>query len=545
MRFDAVYYGHFKCNIRRVVDYPNLWGYLRDLYQVSGVAETVNMGHIKEHYYRSHRMINPTGIVPVGPELDLEAPLAQPLADLGQFDVHDRLEILLGQLLEDHHLVETARRDRFLIRGRTYFETLFDHLQPSGLLAMFLARFEGRPIAGALGAYLLLWTFLVGGILDRFARQRPTRAHGFFAASGAFFWRFLRLALASGLVYWFLFSYVHEWLLDDLYTRATRDLDVERTALLWRFALYVVFGALLVGTNLLFDYAKIRAVVEDRIAKGVPVYGSTTGVGAMKDIEWSPEEFDTFNMGLVRAHHFGTGAPFPSSVVRNAMAIRVNTALTGRVGCSTDLVYAYLALLDRDVVPIRVELDPAHDDRAARAAVELATSQQRADAADQLGHREGLRHVVVGAQFEAEHAIDLAVASRQHDDRYVALATQRTADVDARDPGQHDVEDDDVEELGPRQVERRRPVPHGLHVEPLPLERIGDRIDDVGLIVYQQHAWTHRHSLPSSVDSSSIDTVVPLPSWLSIVSVPSITRTASRAIESPRPNPPPSGPCAR
>jgi histidine ammonia-lyase len=95
-----------------------------------------------------------------------------------------------------------------------------------------------------------------------------------------------------------------------------------------------------------------RQVVEDRIASGRPVYGSTTGVGAMKDIEWSPEDLDTFNMGLVRAHHFGTGAPFPSSVVRTAMAIRVNTALTGRVGCSRDLVDAYLRLLDRDVVPV-------------------------------------------------------------------------------------------------------------------------------------------------------------------------------------------------
>ena len=95
-----------------------------------------------------------------------------------------------------------------------------------------------------------------------------------------------------------------------------------------------------------------RAVVEDRIERGLPVYGATTGVGAMKDVEWSPEELETFNMGLVRAHHFGTGAPFPSSIVRNAMAIRVNTALTGRVGCTTDLVDAYLALLARDVVPV-------------------------------------------------------------------------------------------------------------------------------------------------------------------------------------------------
>ncbi|MNL69730.1 Glutathionyl-hydroquinone reductase YqjG [compost metagenome] len=74
MRFDPVYVGHFKCNIRRIADYRNLQGYLRELYQVPGVAETVNMQHIKDHYYRSHTMINPTGVVPVGPILDLDAP---------------------------------------------------------------------------------------------------------------------------------------------------------------------------------------------------------------------------------------------------------------------------------------------------------------------------------------------------------------------------------------------------------------------------------------------------------------------------------------
>jgi histidine ammonia-lyase len=95
-----------------------------------------------------------------------------------------------------------------------------------------------------------------------------------------------------------------------------------------------------------------RKVVEDKIARGESVYGANTGVGAMKDVEWSPEELETFNLGLVRAHHFGTGAPFPSSVVRSAMAIRVNTALTGRVGCSRGLIDAYLALLDKDVVPV-------------------------------------------------------------------------------------------------------------------------------------------------------------------------------------------------
>jgi putative glutathione S-transferase len=71
IRFDAVYHGHFKCNIRRIVDYPNLFGYLRDLYQTPGIAETVNFDHIKRHYYMTHTEINPTRIVPVGPDQDL------------------------------------------------------------------------------------------------------------------------------------------------------------------------------------------------------------------------------------------------------------------------------------------------------------------------------------------------------------------------------------------------------------------------------------------------------------------------------------------
>ena len=74
VRFDTVYVGHFKCNIRRIADYPNLSNYLRELFQVPGVAETVNMLHIKAHYYGSHKTINPTGIVPVGPEIDYTLP---------------------------------------------------------------------------------------------------------------------------------------------------------------------------------------------------------------------------------------------------------------------------------------------------------------------------------------------------------------------------------------------------------------------------------------------------------------------------------------
>ena len=74
VRFDAVYYGHFKCNLRRIIDYPNLDGYLRDLYQQPGIRETVNFDHIKRHYYFTHDEINPTRIVPLGPILDLDRP---------------------------------------------------------------------------------------------------------------------------------------------------------------------------------------------------------------------------------------------------------------------------------------------------------------------------------------------------------------------------------------------------------------------------------------------------------------------------------------
>ena len=136
------------------------------------------------------------------------------------------------------------------------------------------AQHEAAPIVGVLAAYLGVWTFLTGGIIDRFARQRPTRAHGFFAVSGAFFFRFLRLAMAAGLVYWFMFGVVHEWLFEDVFVKATRDVSVERTAFAWRTALYIVFGLLLISVNTLFDYAKIRAVVEDRRSMVVALLAS-------------------------------------------------------------------------------------------------------------------------------------------------------------------------------------------------------------------------------------------------------------------------------
>ncbi|MAM13524.1 MAG: histidine ammonia-lyase [Rhizobiaceae bacterium] len=97
---------------------------------------------------------------------------------------------------------------------------------------------------------------------------------------------------------------------------------------------------------------RAHQVVRDRLAEGLSIYGANTGVGAMKDTEWTVEALEDFNLGLVRAHHFGTGDPFPVEIVRNAIAIRINTALTGRVGCSMALVEAFQALLEHDVIPV-------------------------------------------------------------------------------------------------------------------------------------------------------------------------------------------------
>ena len=126
------------------------------------------------------------------------------------------------------------------------------------------ARPQQVQVAGAVAIYLGVWMFLSGGILDRYARQRHTHAHGFFAAAGVFFWRFLRLGVGAAAVYWFLFTYVHKWLFDDLYQWLTRDLAVERDAFLWRAALYLLFGSMLIKSTVIFDYARIRMVVEDR-----------------------------------------------------------------------------------------------------------------------------------------------------------------------------------------------------------------------------------------------------------------------------------------
>jgi hypothetical protein len=120
------------------------------------------------------------------------------------------------------------------------------------------------PIVAAIAVYLGTWIFLTGGILDRYARQRPTRSFGFFSACGVFFFRFLRLAIVAGAAYWWLFTYVHARLFGTWLGRLTDDLAVERTEFYWRVVMYGIFAALLALVNVWLDYAKVRAVVEDR-----------------------------------------------------------------------------------------------------------------------------------------------------------------------------------------------------------------------------------------------------------------------------------------
>jgi hypothetical protein len=139
------------------------------------------------------------------------------------------------------------------------FATVLDSV--SGVMD---ARARVAPLAAALVLYLAGWAFLSGGILDRYARQRPIRAHGFFAASGVYGFRFLRLAVVAGLVYWWLFAYVHPWLFDTQFDKLTRGMNAERTAFLVRAIFYLLFGSILVAVNLVVDYTKVRIVVEDR-----------------------------------------------------------------------------------------------------------------------------------------------------------------------------------------------------------------------------------------------------------------------------------------
>jgi hypothetical protein len=123
------------------------------------------------------------------------------------------------------------------------------------------------PVIGiTLAVHLAVTIFLLGGVLDRLARDRAVGPYAFFAACGGCWFRLLRLAVVAGLIYWVLFAWLHPLLFDRVYVRLTADLTVERTAFAYRLGLYGVFGVVLVLVNVVVDYAKIRLVVEDRLS---------------------------------------------------------------------------------------------------------------------------------------------------------------------------------------------------------------------------------------------------------------------------------------
>jgi hypothetical protein len=119
-------------------------------------------------------------------------------------------------------------------------------------------------VAGAVSAHIFVSLFLIGGILDRLARDRAIGAAAFFSACGTYAVRFIRLAVVATAVYWLILVPYHQWLFDGLYPALVANVTVERTAFAYRVVLYVMFLGPLLFANLLFDYAKVRAVVEDR-----------------------------------------------------------------------------------------------------------------------------------------------------------------------------------------------------------------------------------------------------------------------------------------
>jgi hypothetical protein len=186
------------------------------------------------------------------------------------------LRDLLAGHLGDSLMADTAARganydwwNEFLVQasglGQTFVPAIIGF---SAVLNNLSGLADNRSVAPALvalvGTQIVVSMFLAGGVLERMARDRALGPAAFFSACGVWFVRFLRLAVVAALVYWLLFTRLHPWLFDTLYPLWTHDLDVERTAFAVRVALYVVFTALVCGVNILFDYAKVRAVIEDR-----------------------------------------------------------------------------------------------------------------------------------------------------------------------------------------------------------------------------------------------------------------------------------------
>jgi hypothetical protein len=194
--------------------------------------------------------------------------LSMPLA----FALRDMLEAHFGRSLMADAALRGANAEwwqEFSAQATGIGTTFVPSIAGFGAVLLNLSDFlDNVPlvttIAGVTGAWLVVWSFLSGGIIDRLARDRPTRARGFFGACGEHFAPIARLGLVALLGYGLLFGWLHPLLFDVAYPRMTRDLTVERTAFAIRAALYAVFLMALIAVNVIVDYARIRIVVEDR-----------------------------------------------------------------------------------------------------------------------------------------------------------------------------------------------------------------------------------------------------------------------------------------
>src|SRR5256714_8177521 len=194
--------------------------------------------------------------------------------------------------------------------------------------------------------------------------------------------------------------------------------------------------------------------------------------------------------------------------------------------------------VDPHLVPVDVELERADAaDAAARGAIELAATQDRPYAANEPGDRERLGDVVVGPRLEAEHTVDLGVHRGQDQDRDVALAAQAAADLDPREAGQADVEDEHVVAvLRPGRLERRLAVAGGVDLEAGGAQRVGDGVDDRRFVVDDQDAVAHAANTRAARSRSR--TVVPRRGADSISSREPIASAAAATMASPSPKPP-------
>jgi hypothetical protein len=149
--------------------------------------------------------------------------------------------------------------------AKTFGPTVIGAAAPlSNWSSLLDGRSLSRGLLAPVAAALAIWLFLSGGIIDRLARGRRLGSRGFFGACGVFFFRFLRLGIVIGAVYWVLTGWVHHAIFDRLYPWITHETTSERTAFAWRLALYVIWLAPVLLVNIIADYAKVRAVVEDR-----------------------------------------------------------------------------------------------------------------------------------------------------------------------------------------------------------------------------------------------------------------------------------------